>query len=201
MPAVTAVSVSEYLGKSYDPNCEYIDGVLVPKPMPTSDHSSVQFTINMSIHSRFPAFLALPELTVQIGSKKFLVPDVAVQDRSKLQRPHPIEPIVLCIEVLSPDDSLKKTLAKCETYHEWGTVNTWIVDPASRRAWQYIKGSAPQEIEPSGELQAGPIHIRWWMSSRICRVRLIPPARSSPRLSATLLTPVSPPQEQQPPLR
>ena len=159
MPSAAAVSVSEYLGKSYDPNCEYIDGVLVPKPMPTSDHSTVQFTVGSLIRSRFPEFWVGAELTVRVRENKYLVPDLAVQDRSRMQRPYPLEPIVLCVEVISPEDSLKKTLEKCEEYHRWGTVNTWVVDPQTRRGWQYVKGSSPLEIEQSGELTAGPIHI------------------------------------------
>jgi Uma2 family endonuclease len=159
MPSVTAVSVSEYLGTEYDPNCEYIDGVLVPKPMPTWRHSRVQGRIFTLIDSRFPEFVIGTEPTVQIREKKYLVPDLAVQDASRLQEPYPIAPIVLCIEVLSPEDSLKNTFAKCEEYHAWGTVNTWIVDPVACRAWQYTKGSQPEEIDRSGELHAGPIHV------------------------------------------
>ena len=157
--ATTTVSVSEYLGTEYDPNCEYIDGVLVEKPMPTSRHSRTQGKILALIDSRFPEFWVGTELTVQVREMKFLVPDIAVQDASMVQEPYPIEPIVLCVEVLSPGDSLKETLAKCEDYHAWGTVNTWVVDPVACRAWQYIKGSAPMEIDPAGELQAGPIHV------------------------------------------
>lgn len=157
--ATTAVSVSEYLGTEYDPNCEYIDGVLVQKPMPTTKHSRLQLKLGALIDSRFPEFWVGTELTVQVCENKFLVPDLAVQDGSNVQTPYAKTPIVLCIEILSPDDSLNKTLAKCEAYHAWDTVNTWILDPVERRAWQYTKGSPPQEIEPAGELQAGPIRV------------------------------------------
>src|SRR5882724_8743863 len=99
MPSVTAVSVNEYLGTEYDPNCEYIDGVLVPKPMPTSRHSRIQGKLFSLIDSRFPDFWVGTELTVQIREKKYLVPDLAVQDASRLQEPYPIAPIILCVEV------------------------------------------------------------------------------------------------------
>ena len=157
--AATAVSVSEYLGTEYDPNCEYIDGVLVPKPMPTWRHSRIQARILILIDSRFPEYMVVAELTVQVREGKFLIPDLAVQDASMVQEPYPIAPIVLCVEVLSPDDSLQKMLAKCEDYHAWGTVNTWILDPVERRAWEYTKGSPPQEIDRAGELQAGTIRV------------------------------------------
>jgi len=159
MASVTAVSVDEYLKTSYEPNCEYIDGILVRKPMPTSRHSKVQGWIIALIYSRFPGFWVGAELAVQVRHNKFLVPDVAVQDGSDVQEPYPIRPILLCVEVLSPDDSLNQTIAKCGTYHEWGTLDTWIIDPVAQRAWQYTKGSAPEEIEQSGELRAGAIHL------------------------------------------
>ena len=87
MPSATlAVSVSEYLGTEYDPNCEYIDGLLVPKPMPTSDHSVVQITLGSVIRFGYPEYLVGAELAVQIRPNKFLVPDLSVQLRSKRQR-------------------------------------------------------------------------------------------------------------------
>jgi Uma2 family endonuclease len=159
MTTGTAVSVEEYLRTSYEPNCEYIDGVLIQKPMPTTGHSRLQLRLGALIDLRFPNFWVGSELTVQVAAKKFLVPDLAVQDGSFVQKPYPIEPIVLCIEITSPGDSLNETLAKCEVYHKWGTLNTWIVDPENSRAWQFVKGSPAEEIGQSGELQAGPIHI------------------------------------------
>jgi len=159
MSSVTAVSVSEYLRTSYDPNCEYIDGLLVPKPMPTWRHSRIQGKIFSLIDSRFPDYLVGTELTVQVSASRFLVPDLAVQDATMVQEPYPTKPIILCVEILSPDDSLNKTLAKCREYHEWGTAHTWIVDPETQRAWEYTKGSSAQEIDQAGELRAGLIHI------------------------------------------
>jgi Uma2 family endonuclease len=159
MTTGTAVSVEEYLRTSYDPNCEYVDGALVQKPMPTWRHSRVQGRIFARIDSNVPGYMVGTESTVQVSGSRFLVPDLAVQDASAVQEPYPTKPIVLCIEILSPDDSLNKTLAKCDLYHQWGTVNTWIVDPENHRAWQYTRGNPPQEIDPTGKLEAGSIHI------------------------------------------
>jgi len=76
-----------------------------------------------------------------------------------VQEPYPVRPILLCVEILSPDDSLAQTLAKCEAYHAWGTPDAWVIDPVNERAWQYTKGSAAHEVDRSGELRAGAIHI------------------------------------------
>ena len=159
MRTETAVSVEEYLHTAYKPNCEYVDGMLVPKAMGTKKHGRLQTHLGTVIGLEFPLYVVSAERTVRINANQYLIPDLAVERRDQSQDPYPVLPIRLCIEMLSPDDSLKETFAKCETYHEWGTVNTWIIDPVAKRAWQYMKGSAPLEIEPSGELQAGPIHI------------------------------------------
>jgi Uma2 family endonuclease len=59
--------------------------------------------------------LALPELTVRISPTRYLVPDVCVTD--DFPGPYPTEPVLLCCEILSPEDRLGAMLAKCEEYH------------------------------------------------------------------------------------
>src|SRR5580698_1605470 len=62
MTTGTAVSVEEYLRTSYEPNCEYIDGVLIQKPMPTTGHSRLQLRLGALIDLRFPNFWVGSEL-------------------------------------------------------------------------------------------------------------------------------------------
>ena len=62
----TLTSVEEYLSTSYKPACDYIDGVLRQKSMPTKKHSLVQNRIGALIFRDYPQFDALPELTVKI---------------------------------------------------------------------------------------------------------------------------------------
>ena len=156
MTAGTAVSVEEYLRTSYEPSCEYWDGVLVPKAMGTKKHGRLQFRIAALIQETFPQYEATPELTVRVTPKKYLIPDVAVERRDQSQDPYPVSPIHVCIEILSPEDRLKEVLTKCETYHVWGTPYAWVLDPLARKAWQYTKGSEPIEVD---ELQAGDIRL------------------------------------------
>lgn len=155
----TLVSVEEFLSTTYKPACEYRDGVLRQKSMPTRKHSLLQFRIAQLILELFPGFEPAPELTVQIGNGRFLVPDVAVQNRNNIQDPNPTEPIHLCVEILSPSDRMSETLAKCEEYLAWGVETTWIADPEERRCWEFKAGHRPVEIQASGSLTAGRIAI------------------------------------------
>ena len=161
MTTGTAVSVEEYLRTSYEPACEYVDGVLVPKAMPTWKHSLLQGRIHDLIEAAFPRYQAMVELTIRINANQYLIPDLAVDLREHAQDPYPIAPVHLCIEIVSPGDRLPEVFAKCETYHAWGCFYAWVVDPQTRRAWQSSKGSGVTEIDAaSGELTAGEIHIR-----------------------------------------
>ena len=155
--AAGPVPVEEYLRTTYKPACDYLDGVLRQKTMPTWKHGLIQGLLNTLINAH-KGYLAATELTVQIRAGKYLVPDVGVQARTAIQDPYPTEPIFLCVEVLSPEDRFADVLAKCDEYLAWGVPMTWIVDPELRRAWQYA-GRAPEEIPAAGNLAAGEITV------------------------------------------
>jgi Uma2 family endonuclease len=152
------VSEQEYLSTNYKPSCDYIDGVLRQKPMPTWKHSVIQGQ-TVTLANRTREFLAGSEFTVKIRTGKYYVPDVAIQRRDHIQEPYAIDPIHLCVEVLSPDDRFSVAVAKCEEYHEWGVETTWIIDPESRRAWEFRKHERPLEVTDAGVLTAGPISV------------------------------------------
>ena len=153
----TLVPLEEYLGKSYDPNCEYIDGALRPKPMPTFEHGETQKRVSFLIDALQLGFVATPEQTVRLRETKWLIPDVAVQRRSELQRPYPTKPIHLCVEILSPEDRFSEVIAKCEEYQAWGVKYCWIIDPEAQRAWEFEGGNRLHEIPAGGQITAGPI--------------------------------------------
>jgi Uma2 family endonuclease len=159
MAAASLVSVEEYLATNYKPACEYIDGVLRQKSMPTWDHGEIQSCLCQLINTGFPQFRAASEVTVQVRTGKYLVPDLIVQRRDQIQRPYPTEPVHLCVEILSPGDRMSDVLAKCEEYDAWGVESTWVIDPDSRQAWEYSHGRRLPEVPASGSLTAGPISL------------------------------------------
>ena len=152
----TLISVEEYLRSSFKPNCDYIDGVLRQKPMPTFEHGNVQLVV-CELINRLGGFRATPEQTLRIRDTKYLVPDVAAQRLSELQRPYPSKPVHLCVEILSPGDRFSDAVAKCDEYHEWGVPYCWIIDPQKNRAWQYDAGGRPNEVPADGDISAAPI--------------------------------------------
>ncbi|MBV9401192.1 MAG: Uma2 family endonuclease [Bryobacterales bacterium] len=156
MSTTTLVSVEEYLRRTGKPNCEYIDGVLYPKPMATTLHALTQVTICPLMRSQ--GVYPLSELTLRVRSEKFLVPDVAVA--REIELPYPARPVLLCIEILFPEDRLGSTFAKCEDYHNWGVPYCWVIDPEKRTAWEYHKGGEPVHIDRGGALNTGELVLR-----------------------------------------
>jgi Uma2 family endonuclease len=152
----TLTSVDEYLKYSSKPNAEYIDGVLRPKPMATGLHGLVQFLLLLLL--RRQGVDARPEVTVRLTATKFLIPDV-IADGS-IPASYPTEPVMLCVEILSPEDRLGATFTKCEEYHAWGVPHCWVIDPVRETGWEYDAGWEPKKIGSDGTLRAGDLAVR-----------------------------------------
>jgi Uma2 family endonuclease len=155
----TLIPVEEYLKSSYKPACEYIDGVLRQKSMPTYKHGKMELHLSNLINQPEWGFEATPELTVWLRENKYLIPDVAVQRSSELQQPYPTKPIHLCIEILSLEDRFGEVVVKCEDYHAWGVRYCWIIDPEEKQCWEYVAGSRPHQVPADGRLTAREISL------------------------------------------
>jgi Uma2 family endonuclease len=153
MSTTAIVSVEEYLKREEKPNAEYIDGVVYAKAMPTKRHSALQYVL-VGMLRRF-GVEAYQELTVRLSATKYLVPDVAAAP--KLEDPYPTKPVLLCVEILSPEDRPGAMLARCEHYHDWGVPYCWVIDPEKLVAWEYHAGQGPAVAERA--LHAGDIQI------------------------------------------
>ena len=153
MSATTLVAVDEYLRYSDKPNCEYREGVLYPKPMPATFHGLLEFMLVAML--RKLGLQAAPEVMVTLSPTKYLVPDVIAAP--SLQNPYPTEPVLLCCEILSPEDRLGTMLAKCEEYHAWGVPFCWVIDPVKRTAWEYHSAGEPERV--TATLRAGELSV------------------------------------------
>lgn len=149
-------SVEEYLRRTEKPNAEYIDGVVRPKLLATTAHALLVFFVVQQL--RRQGLDALPEVTVRLSPTKYFIPDAIAAEQ--IPCPYPTEPVFLCVEVLSPEDRLGPTLAKCEEYHAWGVPHCWVLDPLKQIAWDYPRGGEPTRLTTEATLQAGTVAIR-----------------------------------------
>ena len=153
MSTTALIPVEQYLRHSEKPNCEYKDGVLYPKALPTKFHSIIQRMLITLLQNQ--GVQGFPELTLRISPTRYLVPDIAVA--GDFPGPYATEPVLLCCEILSPEDRLGAMLGKCEEYHAWGVPFCWVIDPVKRTAWEYH--SAAEPVRVTAALRAGELSV------------------------------------------
>ena len=115
MSVETLISVEEYLSTSYDPDVEYVDGVLEERNVGDWLHSTVQYNLIFALGTRYPHVYVRPELRSQTRPTRYRLPDVCVV----LARPktkYLVEAAFLAVEVLSEDDRMTKVMESCLLY-------------------------------------------------------------------------------------
>ena len=146
------ISVEEYLSTGYEPDCEYDDGVVVERNLGEFEHSFLQitlgtlFTVNMDNWGVF----GLTEQRVQVKPRNFLVPDLCVLRVGSPREKILTHPPLIAIEIMSPEDTIRRASAKSVEYLEFGVEHVWVIDPTARVA--YRGTPAGLQLVPSGEL-------------------------------------------------
>jgi Uma2 family endonuclease len=132
----TLLSVSEYLAANYRPDREYVDGELVERNAGEWDHSRLQGLLlgQLSQYEDTLGFLAVPEQRVQVKASRFRVPDVCVLRRNPGEQVLR-QPPFICVEILSPEDSMTSMQERIDDYVAFGMANIWIFDPRRRKAY------------------------------------------------------------------
>lgn len=135
-PVSLPVSIEEYLHSVYEPDMDYVDGVLEDRNLGEMDHWRVQralFKLLEAQEQKFGFFLA-QELRVQVSATRFRVPDTCLLPADRLPKRIVSEPPLLCIEVLSPEDRLPRMRVKCRDYLRMGVPEVWVLDPERKMA-------------------------------------------------------------------
>lgn len=153
MASRTLISVEEYLRTSYRPDCDYVDGEVQERNLGERDHSSLQMNVLMFLGSRRGqlGIEVFPEQRVQVKPTRFRIPDVCVT----LGQPGEqifTKPPFLCIEILSPEDRMSRVEDRVDDYLAMGVPFVWVLDPATKRAWNITPVEGWRE-EKSGTLK------------------------------------------------
>lgn len=127
-------------GDNEKPYREYWFGEVVAKSMPTGLHGVLQFVVMLLLRAR--GWKPGSEVRLKISREFEPVPDV-VASRVGIDPGYPTRPLELCVEILSPDDRLKKVIEKAGYYLSVGVTDVWVIDPRSRTAW-VVNAEFPQ---------------------------------------------------------
>ena len=141
MPPATLVSVEEYLRTTSDPDCEYVDGEIVERPMGERGHSTVQkrLIIFFGLLEKKLGIRVQPEFRTQTRATRFRVPDVLIEDACTALENILSAPPLLCVEILSPEDTHSRIQVKVQEYLDFGVPCVWTIDPKSEQAWSYTR--------------------------------------------------------------
>jgi Uma2 family endonuclease len=149
---IAPVPVEVYLSNSYEPDAEYVDGVIEERPMGEFDHSSWQHAIEVWLaqHARNWGVRVRPELRVQVSPGNFRVPDVTILDRNLPLEQIITHPPVAVIEILSPEDTVTRMMTKLADYERMGIQTILVLDPNGKH-FRYSHGAL--EPLPSAAFQ------------------------------------------------
>ena len=146
--ATPAVSLEEYLRKEYEPDCDYVDGVLEDRNGGKKRHSRVQQRLILALSPAVqPLGLeALPEQRLRVSETRVRIPDVCVvpiTDEEVVQHPPH-----LCVEILSPDDRWTRRYRCISDYLTFGVPVIWIIDHYDREAFMVTQEHRePKQVE------------------------------------------------------
>jgi Uma2 family endonuclease len=144
MASAVLVSVSEYLNTTYRPDQELLDGQLMERNVGEYDHSNLQGALVAWMRGRQHEWniRVLPEQRIQVAPGRFRVPDLCVVSRTQKLEPVFTEPPLICVEILSKQDTVQSLQERIEDYRAFGVPNIWVLnpDPAKPRAYVCMLG-------------------------------------------------------------
>jgi Uma2 family endonuclease len=163
MATAALLSVSEYLNTAYRPDQELLDGQLFERNVGEYDHSNLQGALVAWMRGRQHEWniRVLPEQRIQVAPGRLRVPDLCIVSRKQKLEPVFTEAPLLCIEILSKQDTLQSWQERIDDYRAFGVANIWILNPDPTKPRAYI-------CEPSGfrepeggvlEVSGSPIRI------------------------------------------
>ena len=130
MPTGTLISVEQYLATSYRPDCDYVDGRIEERNLGELDHSSLQTAVAAYFFSRRKQWdiTVVVEQRVQVSKMRFRIPDVCVVLGKATEQIFRTPPF-LCVEILSPEDRMKRVKERIDDYLRMGVSYVWVLDP------------------------------------------------------------------------
>lgn len=133
MATALHIPLSEYLGNSYRPDREYVDGEIRERNVGKWEHARLQWLLAawFFAHEKQWGITGSTEQRVQVSENRVRVPDLVVLTAGA-QPDVLTDPPLLVIEILSLEDSYSDTQERAQDYREMGVETVWIIDPKTR---------------------------------------------------------------------
>ncbi|MGA2167359.1 MAG: Uma2 family endonuclease [Terracidiphilus sp.] len=158
--ATPPISIEEYLGASFEYDCEWANGALVERNGGEFEHSFLVALTGAHILNHRTEWRVIPLISVRVQTAldRIRVPDLTILLAGTPRERILTHPPLLVIEIQSPEDTLRRTAAKAAEYLAFGVEHVWIIDPTARVAY---RGTADGlELVRTGELTIPETPIR-----------------------------------------
>jgi Uma2 family endonuclease len=133
MATILQIPLSEYMATNYRPDREYVDGEIRERNVGKYEHARIQALLARWFGNHEPEWGAqvVTGQRVHVSPTRVRIPDVALLPLGA-QPDVIVDPPVLIVEILSPDDSYSDTQERARDYHAMGVGTIWIIDPKTR---------------------------------------------------------------------
>ena len=148
LPTSPLISVEEYLSTPYDPDVEFVDGVLVERNVGDWLHSLIQSNLLFALRRKYPHLKVVAELRSSVTPTRYRLPDVCVLLAAPKTK-YLLDAAFLVVEVLSEGDVMSAVIEKLKEYAAKGVQNIWLIDPRLQLMCTYC---APTLVEIEGEV-------------------------------------------------
>jgi Uma2 family endonuclease len=136
MDAASLIPEEQYFHTSYEPDCEFEDGVLIERNVGEQKHAWLQLALGSFFFQRRKLWNieAFTEQRCRLRNGRYAIPDVCI-----ISRPRPAEqiftqPPLIWIEILSREDLPIGVNRKVRELLDLGVPNVWVIDPESLEA-------------------------------------------------------------------
>jgi Uma2 family endonuclease len=139
------VSLDEYLRTAYEPDRDFVDGVLVERNVGTQRHALLQMTVGAFFWKlrKSHRISVFPEcrLRVDAPTGRHRIPDVMVLEAPYSKGKVVVDVPAIIVEIKSPDDTFDDLVDRCFDYEKLGVLNIIVMDPDKQRAWLFRQGT------------------------------------------------------------
>ena len=148
MAAKTGVTVEEYLALNVKDRSEphFVHGEIVERALPAPLHAEIQVALGILfsvLKQRTPISL-MSEMRALVAPDTIRVLDFAVYLGARPQGRYAEQPAYVAIEIVSPDDRYSEILELLEDYRHWGCPHVWLVNPWTRRLYEFTEAGLLQ---------------------------------------------------------
>ena len=160
-PVPATMTEQEYLRTVFRPDCDFVDGQIEERNVGKWEHSRAQHMLDriFGINERAWGVLTAPECRLEVGPHRIRIPDVLImrrgQDFTDVIREAPL----LCIEVLSPDDTWAKLRERLDEYVAMGVEHVWCFEPEAREVRRYTAKGFDRVTEPELTISGTAIRV------------------------------------------